>query len=156
MRIPSTYARRGGEMDSTMTPMIDVVFLLLIFFVWTANFQLVELILPSNLSVAAGSQISTPDQPPPPEADFDDVVIHIAWTGAAPAWEINDVPVGSLDEVRQRLRAIAAIKQDAPVILFPDAEVPLGDVIDVYDISRLERFEKVNFAIPDRRSEVLD
>ena len=38
------------DMDSAMTPMIDVVFLLLIFFVWTASFQIVEQILPSEIS----------------------------------------------------------------------------------------------------------
>ena len=42
MKRPSPYVDRRGDasMDSTMTPMIDVVFLLLVFFVWTASFQL--------------------------------------------------------------------------------------------------------------------
>ena len=59
--------------------MIDVVFLLLIFFVWTASFQIVEQVLPSNLTAAAGSQAANDSQPPPPEADFDDVVIKVHW-----------------------------------------------------------------------------
>ena len=44
------------------------------------------------------------------------------------------------------LIAAARIKRDAPVILHPDAAVPLGDVIDVYDLARLAGFTKVQFA----------
>ena len=52
MRLPSAYIRRGGDVDmnESMTPMIDVVFLLLVFFVWTASFQLVEKVMRSELS----------------------------------------------------------------------------------------------------------
>ena len=52
MRRTSPLIRRGSEndIDSAMTPMIDVVFLLLVFFVWTASFQVVEFVLPSNMS----------------------------------------------------------------------------------------------------------
>ena len=48
MKRPSPFLRRGTEvdMDSAMTPMIDVVFLLLVFFVWTASFVAVEQVLP--------------------------------------------------------------------------------------------------------------
>ena len=51
-----------AEMD--MTPMIDVVFLLIIFFVWTAGFQMVEHVLPSNLTATAGSAAATARGPP--------------------------------------------------------------------------------------------
>ena len=78
--------------------------------------------------------------------DFDEIVIRILWTGDAPAWRVNDAPVATLAEVRDYLARIARIKTDAPVILDPDPEVPLGDVIDVYDAARLESFEKVHFA----------
>ncbi|MEA1952290.1 MAG: biopolymer transporter ExbD, partial [Planctomycetota bacterium] len=46
MRRPS-YHREGRErLDVKMTPMIDVIFLLLIFFVCTASFQMLEEVLP--------------------------------------------------------------------------------------------------------------
>ena len=52
MRRTSPLVRRGGEIDidSAMTPMIDVVFLLLVFFVWTSSFDLPEFDLPSSLA----------------------------------------------------------------------------------------------------------
>jgi biopolymer transport protein ExbD len=142
MRRRSPFARRD-PLEIKMTPMIDVVFLLLIFFVWTASFQVVEYLLPSELSSLSGNQGA--EDEPPPEADFEDVVIRIHWNGDHVVWTINDRPADSLDQLRQRLQAIAQVKQDAPVILHPDEEVPLGDVIDVFDISRIIGFEKVQF-----------
>ena len=142
MRRRSPFARRES-LEITMTPMIDVVFLLLVFFVWTASFQVVEYLLPSQLSSLLGNQAAVED--PPPEADFENVVIRIHWIGDQPGWTINDQQADSLDQLHQRLQAIARVKQDAPVILHPDEEVPLGDVIDVFDISRLVGFEKIQF-----------
>ncbi|MEO8496389.1 MAG: biopolymer transporter ExbD, partial [Planctomycetota bacterium] len=40
MRRPSIFTERREPLDVKMTPMIDVVFLLLIFFVWTASFHI--------------------------------------------------------------------------------------------------------------------
>ncbi len=142
MRRPSPFARRES-LEIKMTPMIDVVFLLLVFFVWTASFQVVEYLLPSELSTLLGNQAALEE--PPPEADFEDVVIRIHWTGDQPGWTVNDQQADSLAQLQQRLQAIAQVKQDAPVILHPDEEVPLGDVINVFDLSRLVGFEKIQF-----------
>ena len=142
MRRRSPFARRE-PLEIKMTPMIDVVFLLLVFFVWTASFQVVEYLLPSELSTLLGNQAALEE--PPPEADFEDVVIRIHWTDDQPGWTINDQQADSLAQLHQRLQAIAQVKQDAPVILHPDEEVPLGDVINVFDLSRLTGFEKIQF-----------
>ncbi len=150
MRRPSIFTGRRGELDVKMTPMIDVVFLLLVFFVWTASFQIVEEILPSNLTAVAGNQPVNPDEPPPPEEDFDKIVIRVMWADQQPLWRINEQHAASLGQLRTRLEAIASIKRDAPVILHPDGEVPLGDVIDVYDLTRLVGFEKIQFAASEK------
>jgi biopolymer transport protein ExbD len=142
MRRRSPFARRES-LEIKMTPMIDVVFLLLVFFVWTASFRVVEYLLPSELSTLLGNQAAIDE--PPPEADFEDVVVRIHWIVDHPGWTVNDQQVDSLEQLNQQLQAIARIKQDAPVILHPDQEVPLGDVINVFDISRLIGFEKIQF-----------
>jgi biopolymer transport protein ExbD len=49
--------------------------------------------------------------------------------------------------LNSQLSAISAVKIDAPVILHPDPVVPLGDVIQVYDISKLAGFQKISFAV---------
>jgi biopolymer transport protein ExbD len=145
MHRPSSYNERRRDLDVKMTPMIDVVFLLLVFFIWTASFRIAELVLPSSVSTAIGTQASETEKPPP-EDDFDQVVIRIVWREGEPKWLVNGEPVLSLQEVRDTLAAIAKIKSDAPVIVHPDAVIPLGHVIDVYDVTRLEGFQKVQFA----------
>ena len=55
MRRPSVFHRDQGALEIKMTPMIDVVFLLLVFFVWTASFHAVEYLLPSSLSQQLGN-----------------------------------------------------------------------------------------------------
>ena len=50
MRVPSHHDDRR-QTDVAMTPMIDVVFQLLIFFICTASFQLAEELLPTSLAI---------------------------------------------------------------------------------------------------------
>ncbi len=150
MRRSSPYIRRRGDLEIQMTPMIDVVFLLLVFFIWTASFQIVERVLPSQLSELAGSTSVPSNEPPPPQDDFDRVVIRVLWVDEVPAWRVNDMAVGSLEELRVRLSAIVGIKRDAPVILHPDPAVPLGHVIDLYDAARLIGFEQIQFVTSEK------
>jgi len=146
MRIPSNYRdRRAIELQ--LTPMIDCVFLLMIYFLWSSSFAIAEMSLPSKLSAAtAGRGAPRVNEPPPPEADFPNVVVRILWNGSTAVWTVNEAPVGSLDELRQRLTNIARIKRDAPIVLDPASDVPLGDVIEVFDLSRLVGFQKIQFA----------
>ncbi len=150
MRRPSIFNERRGDVDVKMTPMIDVVFLLLVFFIWTASFHIVEQVLPSSVSAQHGTDPTSTDEPPPPDEDFEDIVIRILWTDDRPAWRINDEPSASLADVQSTLQTIARIKPDAPVILHPDSDVPLGHVIDAYDVTRLEGFDEVQFAASER------
>lgn len=150
MQLPDHYANRRGNMEIKMTPMIDVVFLLLVFFLWTASFQIVEQTLPSQLSEVSGTSPTPSETPPPVEEDFDKVVVRVRWVNGRPQWTINQMDMTDLKQVRTRLETIAAVKQDAPVILHPDQEVPLGHVIDLYDLTRLVGFEEIQFAASER------
>ncbi len=145
MKIPSSTTARGDGLDSTtMTPMIDVVFLLLVFFVWTASITSIEYLLPSTLSATPGSAAATSEPPPPP--DLDPVVVKIVWLGDRPGWFVSGRAVRELAQVRETLQSVAEIKSDLPVIIDPAGDVPLGDVIDVYDTARRAGFEKIQFA----------
>ncbi len=144
MRTTSHHLESAGRSDSTMTPMIDVVFLLLIFFVCTASFQIAEQNLPSSLQIPAGT--GAQDVEIDPELmDLEDVIIKIFWDGQ-PRWEINGEAKSTLGEVRSVLAAIAQVDTALPVILDVADQVPLGNVINVYDISRAEGFNKIHFA----------
>lgn len=148
MRKPSQYVQTGAatDIDSAMTPMIDVVFLLLVFFVWTASFQIIEQVMPSQLSQAAGSDPVENVQVPEP-ADFDNLVIKIRMQGANPTWFVSDQPLADLDAVKQQLKAIADISTEAPVILYPEENVPLEHIMNAWDTAKVSGFAKVQFAI---------
>jgi biopolymer transport protein ExbD len=147
MKRSSPLVQRGAstDIDSAMTPMIDVVFLLLVFFVWTASFQIVEQVLPSEMS----SQVGTDpvDVEPEPEKDFDDIVVKVAWDGNTPSWSINDSQIPNIETVQEKLKAISAINGQTTVILHPQPVVPVEFVIQSYDAAKLSGFEKVSFAV---------
>jgi biopolymer transport protein ExbD len=130
-------------LDVKMTPMIDVVFLLLVFFVWTASFGIVERLLPSSLASLSGGPGSR--ETDPEMLDFDVVVVRLELRDEQPIWTVNDHEQESLQAVEETLSSVAAIKSDLPVVVDPQPTVPLGHVIDVYDISRRVGFDTVQF-----------
>lgn len=146
MRTPSTFTDRRTPIDLQLTPMIDCVFLLMVYFIWSSSFTIAEQSLPSQLSPLPPSTGTSVDTVPDPIEDFEPLVIRLSLVGGRVAWTLRDVPMESLTQLRAALATAARIKRDAPVILHPDPDVPLGDVIDVYDLSRLAGFEKVQFA----------
>lgn len=143
MRRQSAYLQRDGQWDSTMTPMIDVVFLLLIFFVWTASFHAIEYDLPSQ--VFATTSAGAAQQVDPPEVDFGKVEVEIEYFEGRPLWTVNNQPTDRWSEVQRKMQAVAAVKTDVPVIIDPANPVPLGVVIDMYDLALAVGFQDIKF-----------
>lgn len=144
MRRPPYHRDERGRLDVKMTPMIDVIFLLLIFFVCTASFQAAEQVLPTNLSLPG-----TMDSEVQVDLEWEDlerIVVKILRRDGRATWQINDRDYLRLEEVRAVLTAAAAVKTDLPVILDVDGDVPLEDVIDVYDLCRQIGLETIQFA----------
>lgn len=147
MRRPSPFTQQHRDFDVKLTPLIDVVFLLMVFFIWTSSFTLVERALPSRVSSSAsGAGQPVSNEPPPPEADFDAVVVRVLGSQGNVTWQLRGKPVASLTELLSRLRPIAEVNPAAPVIVHPDADTPLGQVIDVYDLARQAGFTVVKMA----------
>ena len=132
-----------------MTPMIDVIFLLLVFFVCTASFQAVEQILPTNLSLPGSVETNEPIDPE--MLDLDEVIISLGWKNDRPSWKIENRPFASLAELESTLAALAQAKSDLPVILDPDRIVPMEHVIDAYDSCRKAGLETIRFAAEGRK-----
>ena len=147
MRIPSHHGRI--DTDVAMTPMIDVVFLLLIFFICTASFQAAEELLPMGLAVGDGASAAAANDTP---ADSRRILIGATHANGATHWLVNERLCPSLVEVRQVLQAAAESDRTLPVVLDVAGEVPLGDMIDVYDLCRLSHFEKIQFAVAKKSS----
>lgn len=142
MRVPSHHDDRR-QTDIAMTPMIDVVFQLMIFFICTASFQLAEELLPTSLAVAGGTSTPAPIEIEP---ELERILVRATYADGNTHWVVNERRCDTPLEVRQVLRAVAEIDRSLPVILDVAGDVPLGDMIDVYDLCRLEGFEKIQFA----------
>lgn len=139
--------RRRGPVEIAMTPMIDVVFLLLVFFLATASFELVEQMLPGNLSSPPPGASAADTTPPPiPTEDFDDVVVRLAMVADSLQVDINGAVLGSVQELPARLLAIIQIRSDVPVIVDPSGQVPMRNVIQVYDMARMSGATRVFMA----------
>ena len=142
MRVPRSHHDRQ-PLGLPMTPMIDVVFQLLVFFICTVNFEVIEDLLPTNLAVAGSTSTATPVDVEP---DLEHVVVKAAVHERRVQWTVNQRPCQTLGEVQNVLRVVAQIDASLPVILDVEPDVPLGDMIDVYDLCRLVGFTKIQFA----------
>ena len=141
MKIPVNQRKSSFEMN--MTPMIDVIFQLLIFFLCTSNFIQPEQLLSTNLFLPGA--VKSPDAIPPELLDLDEAVIELHTDGKL-YWLIAGVRYDSLDAVGATLKALSEAKSDLPVVLDIDPEIPLGNVIDIYDLCRWCGLTKVQFA----------
>jgi biopolymer transport protein ExbD len=153
MRLIGYDRAAKARFDVQMTPMIDVVFQLLIFFVCTVSFQQPEQRLSASprVTVSSGSGSSTRAVPPELE-DLRQVDVVVARSDVRTTWTVNGDPCANLDDVRRRLGALARLKQFktiVPVVLDVADDVPMADAIDVYDAALLLGFEKVQFVTPE-------
>lgn len=130
-----------------MTPMIDVVFQLLIFFICTASFQQLEELLPTHMLTQGTSKAEI--QPKEEPERHEPIIVNLGLADGRVTWAIAGRQLAGIDEVRQVLAALGgepALRAQLPVILDVAPDVPLGDVIDVYDLCLAIRFEKIKFA----------
>jgi biopolymer transport protein ExbD len=131
--------------------MIDVVFLLLIFFIATASFEIVEQLMPTGVS-DQGIATGVAEQPPPPESltDVNDCIARILHNkqdgGNSFRYLFNGSEVASREILVQRLTAVVKVKSDIPIIVHPDDDVPIGVAIDIYDQARAAGGLRVYFA----------
>lgn len=149
MRIPSRHLTGPPDTSTATTPMIDVVFLLLIFFVCAAAGAVQERSLAADLSAAGGIQTELTL----PERDPWTVEIWMKLTrgeGNQLTIDANGTRYADLDRLEQQLGALAAVDAANPVILDIGAGVSWGEVIEVYDLCRRCGLQSVNFATDAR------
>lgn len=144
MRLPKLYPSESLELK--MTPMIDVVFLLLVFFVWTSSFELPEFDLPSAIAEtpAGGTEVS--DEEPPPSEAFDEIVIGLSRQNASLIVELNGQAVPDIAALRPRLVEILALGVQPPVIVDPSPQIMMKTAVQAYDVARAAGADRVLFA----------
>jgi len=132
-----------------MTPLIDVVFLLLIFFVCASTGQIRESLLPTELSGGSiESAVAAPRERPLGEAWVRVMAPGQAGTGIR--IEVEGRTFSGPDrhrELSRFLRTLAATARELPVILDIEPDVPLGEALAAYDAARTADFDAIHFAV---------
>jgi biopolymer transport protein ExbD len=123
-----------------LTPMIDVVFLLLIFFLTATTFAREEVELDLRLPEARSGVEGTNAHP---------LIVQVFADGRI-TFEGREV---TLEALRQKLQAAAARNQQQSVLVRGDKLAQFGIGIQVLDACRLARLSKVDFAaLPGNRN----
>jgi biopolymer transport protein ExbD len=153
MKIPSFTRHEQRDESMSMTPMIDVVFLLLIFFVCASIGQQKELLLSTPISggaINAENPLENPEQPKP-----DRVYLKLLRIDDATVTDLDGRLIEDAEEVRNLLVNLAALAPEIPVVIDTAPEVQLGDMISLYDICRSVDFETINLAISTKKTPVI-
>jgi biopolymer transport protein ExbD len=151
MRIP-TQRRLTLDNDS-MTPMIDIVFLLLVFFVCASVGQKPDSLLPAQLS--AGNTEAKVELPQQDLHDFppQEVRIHLARMPSGELlMELNEQPIANATELRDRLQRLAEFDPRSRIILDITDEVSVQQFIAIYDRCQALAFESISFAVHNQRT----
>lgn len=144
MRIPHTTPVQQ-PFSVSMTPMIDVVFLLLVFFVCTASFQTVDSILPIPIATAGIVDSELPQAPD--DVDLERIIIEVGQIDDRTQLTLNGQRISSLEQLAKLLAALADIDKSLTVIIDIEGRTLLGPAIEVFDRCRLAGFQKIQFAV---------
>lgn len=130
-----------------MTPMIDVVFLLLIFFVVASIGQTPDALLPAAM---APGVTETDIELPPPDPDLlpvTDIQIRLSQSDSQLLQiELNDRQVTGA-ELRERLNLLSDQDPRSRIILDVRDEVLVQQFITVYEFCQTLAFESISFAV---------
>jgi len=149
MRVPAQHDREPLELK--MTPMIDVVFLLLIFFLWTSSFETPEFALPSIFAQPPSAGIGLATKTETDIEPLDEIIIRLRANEQqrSPSILLNEQPIVSVAMLAQRLIAIIDIGVLPAVIIDPDEDVRIGAAIEIYDLARQTGFDRVMLTASD-------
>ncbi len=141
----TSFSLDGGQLgrnrrpvEIAMTPMIDVIFQLLVFFLATSSFNMVEKLLPSSVSKPTASKGPSDQASPEQIAELvEQTIVKIRVDGDEPVVLVNGQPLKNYEELLARFRAIEGVRSNVPVIIDPDPKVRASEVIRVYDLARV-------------------
>jgi biopolymer transport protein ExbD len=130
--------RVPGAGQLNLASMVDVVFLLLIFFMCTSSFRGLENDLTAQLPrIGAGKDTS--------QEDFEPVRIEIARAGAGVRVTCDGATCASFADLADQLEARRAIA-DVPVIIAGQAAVPFRHMVSALDACHQAGLRRVAFS----------
>jgi len=139
----------GAKMQPPMTPMIDCVFNLLIFFILTPSFSLTEGYLTTNLPAGPGPGVI--------EGPKWEYPLKIALHDAGRRGEDVDIVLNDYQSLGSSFQAlgaalrgfrVAGLSAECPVLIAPTAACRHKWVVKAFDEAVGARFDKVHFAVP--------
>jgi biopolymer transport protein ExbD len=122
-----------GELGINLTPMVDVVFLLLIFFLAATTFANEEVQLDLRLPQAKSGQSGRPEKP---------LVVNVLADGRL---HVDGREV-SFEALRQKLQSAGERNAEQSVLVRGDQQAQFGLGVQVLDACRLAKIKKVDFA----------
>jgi biopolymer transport protein ExbD len=138
MRLSSRKLNRGSKLELCMTSMIDVIFLLLIFFMVNSSFHFTERNLDTNIQ--ARSRTARVER-----VLLEPVIIDIVRTPAGPAYQVGGRHLTSLDELNKLLNQIP---NKGKAFVRVSNEAPFAMVASAIQACHSARFLSVEY-IPD-------
>jgi biopolymer transport protein ExbD len=137
----SHRARAGnGEGELKITPLIDAVFLLLTYFLFTISLSTIEGLLPSQLALGDDFQEQRMEHENPDRQ----VIVRIVQTGERVQYFLDDWPVSDFAAVSHHLDSMP---KDSTVVIDADANVAYDNVVRLYNHCLKLSLKKVVFPL---------
>ena len=150
MKAPSRPNRNSSLDGDTMTPMIDVVFLLLVFFICASVGSTADKLLPAELNGNSTSSIKAVATVEPEEWEHPPVQIRIepSAVGSNPiAVFLDEQPLPGIEVLSRRLTLLGSADPSIRIILNVNDDVEVQQFILVYDLCQKLKFDNVSFAV---------
>ena len=139
MKRPIKATDNKRRFSVMMTPLIDVIFLLMIFFIMTLNFLVPEGVLENRLPDQAKAAASQE------EKDWEVVRIHVARGKEGPQIYLQDREVAGLGDLLLNLQRLP---RDIIVVIEPEPKVAYKDVIGVFNTCVKAKKTNISFTLP--------
>jgi len=133
-----------------MTPMIDVVFLLLVFFICASVGSTADKLLPAELNGNSTSSIEALAPVEQEKWEHPPVQIRIEPSTAENnpiAVFLDEEPLPGIEVLSQRLTLLGSADPSIRIILNVNDDVEVQQFILIYDLCQKLKFENVSFAV---------
>ncbi len=152
MRIPARTRRSLSHDGDPMTPMIDVVFLLLVFFICASIGGTADQLLPAELKGSTDAAVQVEPVQDQENWDHPAIQIRLELDEAAVKILLDGQLLDGMEQLTDRLQRLAAVDAESRIILNIDDEVLVQQFISVYDLCQNLKFQNISFAVAARNA----